>query len=202
MRSSLAGLFSPLRVSLTRLALVPAALSLAACVPDLTIPDGGMISCTSNDDCRETETCEPTTNLCVDPRRANEVTSQPTIELEDGRTALKNDDLVTVGGGATAGSAVFSVRLLTSAGAEISSLAPELVAVDASGVLSGGFVASGLTDGERVVVEVVVVAGGSPRIPWPAVARRCRWISSRRWRRSSIGCSCARSRRRRRSIRR
>ena len=94
------------------------------------------------------------------------VSSTPTLTLPAGQSAVKNGDLLVVGGQGEAGAEVVSARLVkTTDGSDAQVLPSGTVNITAAGALSGTIDASGLVDGATVAVEVILSVRGQVSVP-------------------------------------
>lgn len=95
--------------------------------------------------------------------------ADPRIIPPSPQTAVKNGDVITVGGGSEPGAQVVSVRLVHESGVgefnEVETYAPGDVSIDALGKFSGTLTLSNLTHGMSLRLEIQVKARGQISTP-------------------------------------
>lgn len=92
--------------------------------------------------------------------------SEPLLSAPAGQSAVKNGDLLTIGGAGDAGASIVSAHVVrVSDGQVIQTLGAGEVVIDDTGALSGRFVLTGAAHGELVAVEVVLTVRGRASLP-------------------------------------
>lgn len=98
--------------------------------------------------------------------RDGPVLSAPTLSPPSAQSAVKNGDVMVVGGSVESGASVLSARVVRSSdGSTVRTLAEEEVQVAPDGAVSGEFVLDGAVHGDLIALELIVSARRTESVP-------------------------------------